>query len=142
MSVISMASPWRQEELKKRGLVAGGRAECLVIPIDEHDFSKGFYVVAGAHLVDAFYLARKQEQRGGTSPEAKNVDATEDGGFPCSILMFRSPKDVILYFKDTGNILNQVTGTTVQITEGITSIPEVEESFYAYRSKVIAGDAK
>ncbi len=101
----------------------------IVIAIDESDPSKGWYVVAGGHIVDAFYGARQKDKRGSNA----NVDATEDGGFPCSELFAGTPKDVIQYFKDTGNALNDILGSVCQIQEAITSVPDVEAAFYAFR---------
>ena len=97
----------------------------IVVAIDELDSSKGYYVVAGGHVADAFYEARAKAPRGSNA----NVDATEDGGLPCAELTARTPTDVIRYFKDTGNAMNDVRASIAQITEAISSVPDAGAAF-------------
>ncbi len=105
-----------------------------MVAVQPDDLSEGWWVVAGAHMIEAFYDARKDCARGTNA----NVDASEDGGINCTVLRENTPRDGIKYFKDTGNITNDLAGTVTQFTEAVDSIEEMDAEFYQYRSVEIA----
>ena len=51
--------------------------------------------------------------------------------------MARTPSDVIRYFKDTGNAMNDVRASITQMTEAISSVPDAEAAFYAQRGEIL-----
>eukprot|EP00973_Karenia_brevis_P022261 3062770-Karenia_brevis.AAC.1 len=112
-----------KESCKQRGFVEGGRNEIVVIP--QFVGSEFYYVLGGAHTVEAIYEAYEEE---GDSNE--HLQATIAAGLKVTVLKARTPPDVQRWFKEEGNSLKGSSGRS--FLEYYNSIDRMRTAYAAH----------
>jgi hypothetical protein len=113
--------------LKVDGVVLGARGEIIVIPKDES--MNEYWVLGGAHLIEALYDAYRED------PSNLQILASLKSGIPVTRLDIRSPSDVQRYFKTTGNILNNL-GSGTSFTETYLDMPQMSKDYVEYQKEL------
>lgn len=114
--------------IKQEGIVVGARGEIITIPAEDDSCE---YVLGGAHMIEAFYEAEDED------PKHDNIIATALAGIKVTRLDKRTPVDVQRYFKQIGNILNNL-GSGNSFSETYLELPEMNKSYAAQRKQLLA----
>eukprot|EP00969_Alexandrium_andersonii_P338757 14972193-Alexandrium_andersonii.AAC.1 len=90
--------------VKLKGIITGARSEIAVIPKAMQ--SKEKLLIGGAHLIEAACDAWDE------APTNQNVKATIEGGVFVTEFDARAPHDILVWFKDELNSMNQFASRT------------------------------